>query len=67
MLARTKFILDFRAETDLSVAVISDENFAELTRDAAEVKLALLTNLATGAYYQMNTAIKSLGPFGIGR
>ena len=67
LLARTKFILAFRAETDLSVAVISDENFAELTRDAAEVKLALLTNLATGAYHQMNTAIKSLGPFDIGR
>lgn len=67
LLAGTNFILDFRADTDLSVAVISAVDFAELTRDATEVKLALLTNLATGAYLQMNTAIKSLGQFDIGR
>ncbi len=67
LLADTPFILDFRADTELSLAVISADDFAELTRDATDVKLTLLTNLATGAYSQMNTAIKSLGQFDAGR
>ncbi|AYJ49576.1 glutaminase A [Rhodococcus sp. P1Y] len=63
LLAKTHFILDFRADTPLSVAVIEVADFDALTADAPEVKLDLLTNLATGAYMQMNTAIKSLGQF----
>lgn len=67
LLAHTRFILDFCADTPLSVAVISVEDFESLTEDAPDVKLELLTNLATGAYMQMNTAIKSLGQFDVGR
>lgn len=67
LLADTTFILDFRADNQLSVAVISPADFHRLTADATDVKLALLTNLATGAYFQMNTAIKSLGQFDVGR
>lgn len=67
LLAQTHFILDFCADTPLSVAVISVHDFESLTANAPEVKLQLLTSLATGAYMQMNTAIKSLGQFDVGR
>ncbi|SNS24610.1 glutaminase A [Rhodococcoides kyotonense] len=67
LLAGTTFLLDFCADTDLTVAVISVADFESLTVDAPEVKLGLLSNLASGAYMQMNIAIKSLGQFGIGR
>ncbi|OZE76759.1 glutaminase A [Rhodococcus sp. 15-649-1-2] len=67
LLARTEFLLDFRADTPLSVAVMSVRDFEALSESAPSVKLELLTTLATGAYMQMNTAIKSLGQFDVGR
>ncbi|QCB50994.1 glutaminase A [Rhodococcus sp. PAMC28707] len=63
LLAGTSFILDFCADTPLTVGVLSVADFDALTKNAPDVKLELLTNLATGAYLQMNTAIKSLGQF----
>ncbi|MDJ0361512.1 glutaminase A [Rhodococcus sp. H29-C3] len=63
LLTGTTFILDFCADTPLTVGVLSVADFDALTKDAPAVKLELLTNLATGAYLQMNTAIKSLGQF----
>ncbi|MGA9872847.1 MAG: glutaminase A [Rhodococcus sp. (in: high G+C Gram-positive bacteria)] len=67
LLARTPFVLDFRADTELTVAVVSVADFDSMTCDDTTVGLALLRNLATGAYMQMNTAIKSLGQFDVGR
>ncbi|WP_186626619.1 glutaminase A [Rhodococcus sp. BP22] len=63
LLAGTSFMLDFCADTPLTVGVLSVADFDALTKNAPAVKLELLTNLATGAYLQMNTAIKSLGQF----
>ncbi|WP_072801972.1 glutaminase A [Rhodococcoides yunnanense] len=67
LLAGTRFLLDFCADTPLTVAVMTVDDFRSLTDNAPEVKLALLSNLAAGAYMQMNTAIKSLGHFDVGR
>ncbi|NIL76835.1 MULTISPECIES: glutaminase A [Rhodococcus] len=67
LLANTPFLLNFRADTDLTVAVVTVADFHALTVDAPATKLAVLGNLAAGAYAQMNIAIKSLGQFGVGR
>ncbi|MDJ0391714.1 glutaminase A [Rhodococcus sp. G-MC3] len=67
LLAQTKFLLDFCADTPLTVAVMTTTDFESLTETAPPVKLELLKNLAAGAYLQMNTAIKSLGQFDVGR
>lgn len=67
LLTGAPFLIDIRADTHVDVAVLPAADFDELARDAPEVKLALLTTLATGAYSQMNAAIKSLGHFDIGR
>lgn len=67
LLAGTTFLLDFCADTPLTLAVVTEHDFQALTEDAPTIKLELLTNLASGAYVQMNTAIKSLGQFDVGR
>jgi glutaminase len=67
LLAKTTFLLDFCADTTVSAAVMSVAEFDRLADSAPDVKLTRLTTLAPGAYVQMNSAIKSLVLFGIGR
>jgi glutaminase len=54
------------ADTPVDLVVVSVAHFEALTRDAPEVKLALLENLASGAYGQMAAVVKTLGRFDIG-
>lgn len=66
LLMSVPFLLDMVAESPVDVVVVSPTHFEALTRDAPEIKLALLKNLAVGAYGQMATAIKTLGRFDVG-
>lgn len=66
LLMSVPFLLDMVADTPVDLVVVSAAHFRALTRDAPEVKLALLENLATGAYGQMAAVIRTLGRFDIG-
>ncbi|GAA4476988.1 glutaminase A [Rhodococcus olei] len=58
------FLNDVRADTATRLAVLSPERFAKLTDAAPDLKLALVTRLAQGAYAQLDSAIRSLGGAG---
>ena len=66
LLMSVPFLLDMVADTPVDLVVVSVSHFEALTRDAPEVKLALLENLASGAYGQMASVVKTLGRFDIG-
>lgn len=66
LLMSVPFLLDMVADTPVDLVVVSVSHFESLTRDAPEVKLALLENLASGAYGQMAAVVKTLGRFDIG-
>ena len=66
LLMAVPFLLDMVADTPVDLVVVSVPHFEALTADAPGVKLALLENLATGAYGQMAAVIKTLGRFDIG-
>ena len=66
LLMTVPFLLDMVADTPVDLVVVSVPHFEALTADAPGVKLALLENLATGAYGQMAAVIKTLGRFDIG-
>ena len=66
LLMTVPFLLDMVADTPVDLVVVSVPHFEALTADAPGVKLALLENLATGAYGQMAAVIRTLGRFDIG-
>ncbi|WUC07962.1 glutaminase A [Nocardia sp. NBC_00565] len=60
MLVGTPFVNEARAESAVRVAVLRPERFDVLTRQAPELKLALLERLAAGAYAQMDAAVRAI-------
>ena len=59
VLTGARFLIDVRADTRVQVAVLSAEHFQRLTEQYPLVKLTLLERLATGAYAQMEAAIRT--------
>lgn len=62
MLTGSEFLVDVRADTRVTVAVLSNVGFDGLTAQYPDVKLALLEGLAAGAYAQLESVIRALGP-----
>lgn len=62
MLVEDRFLNDVGADTAVRLAVLPPEQFARLTAEAPELKMALLEELAARAYVQMEAAIRSLAP-----
>ncbi|ANQ73643.1 glutaminase A [Rhodococcus sp. 008] len=60
MFLDTPFLNDIRADSTVTVAVLTPERYAELTAQAPELKLALLERLATGAYEQLDLMLRSV-------
>ncbi|MFE4502024.1 glutaminase A [Rhodococcus sp. NPDC056743] len=65
MFLDTRFLNDVRADTTVVVAVLTTARYSELTSAAPELKLALLENLASGAYEQLDMTLRSV--IGAGR
>ena len=62
MLTDTDFLVDVRADSRVTVTVLSADGFRKLAAEYPDVKLALLEGMAIGAYAQMEIAIRTLGP-----
>lgn len=60
MFLDTPFLNDIRADSTVTVAVLTPERYAELTAQAPELKLALLERLAAGAYEQLDLMLRSV-------
>ncbi|KAA0023415.1 glutaminase A [Antrihabitans cavernicola] len=60
MLLGTDSLVDVRADSRVTVYVLPAAAFAALTTAYPDVKLALLEQLAAGAYQQMSAAIQTL-------
>ena len=61
LLLGTESLVDVRADSRVDVVVLPAAAFADLTDAYPDVKLALLEQLAAGAYQQMSAAIQTLG------
>ncbi|MFF2551348.1 glutaminase A [Nocardia sp. NPDC058058] len=64
LLTGVRFSNDIYAENTVRLAVLPPDKFDELTRQAPEVKLALLERLATAAYAQADAAVRALAAHG---
>ncbi|WP_305094834.1 glutaminase A [Prescottella sp. R16] len=53
------FLNDVRADTTVTLAVLPPSGFARLTSAAPEIKAALLERLATAAYSQLDTVLRT--------
>ncbi|MGC0363763.1 hypothetical protein ABH922_001747 [Rhodococcus sp. 27YEA15] len=56
----TRFLNDIRADSTVTVAVLTPERYEALTAAAPKLKLALLERLATGAYEQLDMTLRSV-------
>ncbi|MBP1158449.1 glutaminase [Rhodococcus sp. PvR044] len=64
LLIGERFLGDVHADTDVRLAVLPPDRFAHLSAEAPGLKVALLEELAAGAYAQMDAVIRSLTPRG---
>ncbi|RZL76991.1 MAG: glutaminase A [Rhodococcus sp. (in: high G+C Gram-positive bacteria)] len=60
MLLDSRFLNDVRADTPVTVAVLTSERYAEMASEEPKLKLALLERLASGAYEQLDVMLRSL-------
>lgn len=60
MLLDLHFLNDVCADSDVTVAVLPTERYADMTAHEPGLKLALLERLAAGAYEQLDVVLRSL-------
>ncbi|MFC0447118.1 glutaminase A [Rhodococcus jostii] len=60
MMLDSRFLNDVRADTPVTVAVLTSERYAEMASEEPKLKLALLERLASGAYEQLDVMLRSL-------
>lgn len=60
LLLKTRFLNDFRADTPVVAAVLPEDRYVELAGQDADLKLALVEQLAAGAYEQMELTMRTL-------
>ncbi|MBC2643947.1 MULTISPECIES: glutaminase A [unclassified Rhodococcus (in: high G+C Gram-positive bacteria)] len=60
MMLDSRFLNDVRADTPVTVAVLTSERYLEMASEEPKLKLALLERLASGAYEQLDVMLRSL-------
>lgn len=56
----SRFLNDVRADTEVTVAVLTIERYAEMASEEPKLELALLKRLASGAYEQLDVMLRAL-------
>jgi len=60
MMIDSRFLNDVRADTEVTVAVLTTERYTEMASEEPKLKLALLERLASGAYEQLDVMLRAL-------
>ena len=60
MMLDSRFLNDVRADTEVTVAVLTTERYTEMASEEPKLKLALLERLASGAYEQLDVMLRAL-------
>ncbi|NLE79493.1 MAG: glutaminase A [Rhodococcus sp.] len=60
LLLETRFLNDFRADTPVTAAVLTRDDYANLATRSPDLKLALVERIAAGAYEQMELTMRTL-------
>ena len=60
MLLDLHFLNDVCADSEVTVAVLPAERYADMAAHEPDLKLALLERLAAGAYEQLDVMLRSL-------
>ncbi|AWK73012.1 glutaminase A [Rhodococcus oxybenzonivorans] len=60
MMLDSRFLNDVRADTAVTVAVLTPERYADMASKEPALKVALLERLASGAYEQLDLMLRSL-------